>query len=153
MFGHSEASVILLRAPKGHCVPWPPARWTAFFSLQMFSSSNFYSCRLHTSHIWKCQISLSSSEIRTLSNWREMLTKCNCVLPVFLLASRLWEDCFLFSHLCFYKQSAVVSSSNSNSSSWIPVLVPFDVVTPVAVYSWILVLLSTFRDYITKDVK
>lgn len=83
----------------------------------------------------KCQISLSSSKIRTLSNWKELLTKCDCVLPVFLLASWLRDGCFPLSHLCFHKQSAVVSSSNSNSSSWIPVLAPFDVVTPVAAQS------------------
>lgn len=83
----------------------------------------------------KCQISLSSSKIKTLSNWREMLTKCNCVLPVFLLASWLRDGCLPSSHLCFHKQFAVVSSSSSDSSSWIPFIAAFDVVTPVAVQS------------------
>lgn len=41
---------------------------------------------------------------------------------------------FPLGHLCFHKQSTVVSSSNSNSSSWILFLPPFDVATPVAVH-------------------
>lgn len=90
---------------------------------------------------------LSNGEIRTLSNWRDMLARSTWGMPVFPLA------CLPCKALC---PSDICGSINK--LQWFLLLIQslaagllsrsFEVVTPVAACAWIAVCLSALRDSI-----
>lgn len=103
-----------------------PLRGELLFSLPRCFPAQYFIALVCTQIIYeKCQVPLPGSEIRTLSNWTHMLTKYR----VSCQYSSRRAGAGAVGHLCFRKQSAAASPSDSNPSSWIPGSAPFDVVT------------------------